>query len=297
MKRELPFDDGYIPFFANGQQPENMTDQLARIRVTSMPSTSSWVNKKEKRKIKKEKIEKKDLKTWTHYRPRYQSIKEAPWNEKALHPMAYIGFGGGDLRPFDDGTLGGQNGTRRPPTPEWPENKYVTVQEKNAAFHNALTNDNEDEDLFPNEERLNPRSVQSADMVEGDAFENYNRYDEIYEHARLKYFDKFREDEHPWLEKPGNERPIRKKPNYLWRVRSTALFYQKRVTKRIVWNAKYNRFYRNYKYGTPRLNVKDHTFPDPRRQEEPPYTINEAEGSWNLRKWTLSTTVQPINLG
>jgi hypothetical protein len=234
--------------------------------------------------------EKKKPKFWTHYRRPYEPIKVAPWNEKALAPQGTIE--GIPAYSINNGDLGSsQNGTQRYDTPEYPPNILIPLQEKYSIYFKALT-ENDEEDLFVNEERLNPLSVQSSDMVQSDNLEYYERFQEITEHERQKYYSSFNEEFIPWLQVPGKEK-YKKKPNQRFRLTTPAYFSeQRRIAKRIIWNAKYNRFYRDYK---SRLCGSNFTFLHPRRQGDPQISLNQEEYCWNLRKWTMQTTVTTPN--
>uniref|UniRef100_A0AC34GWC9 Uncharacterized protein n=1 Tax=Panagrolaimus sp. ES5 TaxID=591445 RepID=A0AC34GWC9_9BILA len=258
---------------------------------TSLGSTTSLDKYK---KIKPKKEEKQKSKFWTHYRDPYESITVAPWNEKAFIPQGFIEQCSNGYNRNDEGNDGLQNGIRRPSTPEYPITNFYSMQEMHSTFYKAII-ENEEQDLFANEEHLNPASVQSCDMVEGDNFEHFEKFQEITEHAKQKYYNSFNEEVIPWMQIPGKEK-YKKKPNQKFRLTTHAYFgEQQRIAKRIVWNAKYNRFYRDFKYRVPKLCGRGFIFNHPHLQDDE-RTLNQKEYCWNLRKWTLSTAASTPNI-
>jgi hypothetical protein len=289
IKPQIP-DPDYIPS-KNQPLPENI-ELLEKYRMKFAPmlmGSSTALDKYNKIKTEKKK------KFWTHYREPYENVITTEWNEKAFSPQGFIEQSSNGLNGNDGGYSGTQNGTRHPSTPEFPITNFYSMQEKHSTFYKALT-ENDEEDLFSNEERYNPPSIQSCDMVEGDNIENFEKFQEITEYSKQKYYNSFNEEVIPWMQKPGKEK-YRKKPNQRFRVTTSAYFgEQQRIAKRIVWNAKYNRFYRNFKYRVPKLCSRGYTFLYPRRQEDHGPSLNQAESCWNLRKWTLSTTIPTPNV-
>jgi hypothetical protein len=284
-----------IAYFPSMNASVDLKEKL-KIYPTLLDSTPSSATTTYMEKYKQN-LEKKPKpnKLWTHYRPSYEPVKIGAWNDKALNPQGYIENASKTNNKNDRKADDNDNMPRRPLTPQYPLVNLVPMQEKHSIFYKALIGGDE-EDLVPNEDHLNPPSVQSCDMIEGDNQETYERYQEIAEHSRQKYYNSFNEEVIPWMQKPGKEK-LKKKTNYRFRLTSPAYFgEQQRITKKIVWNAKYNRFYRNYKYRVPRLSLKNFTFLNPRRQNDLHQpNINQYEAVWNVRKWNLSTVISTPN--
>ena len=280
----------YYSCFNPGTMPGKMEDQLAalsKIMGVTSPSTAMASTDNAKESVdEKEDEEKSRPKIWTHYRERYKTIELAPWNDKAFKPTGSIPVGS---KAYGETSDAEKDNTQRPSTPEFPPTKRITMREKYSVFYNALTNGVDD--LFQNHERLGPPTPQSPELVEDDNLENLKRYQEIAEHERQKYYNSFRNDKQ-WLEIPGQEKP-KKNPNRQFRLTSTAYFNRQKTAQRIVWKAKYNRFYRNHKYRPPKLVLHDFTFPNPRREGDEPRQLTSSEYCWALRK---SGVINNINM-
>uniref|UniRef100_A0A914YH90 Uncharacterized protein n=1 Tax=Panagrolaimus superbus TaxID=310955 RepID=A0A914YH90_9BILA len=280
-----------IPYILsmNGQDLKEKL-QIYPTLLNSSASNSSYMERLKQNSEKKP----KSNKIWTHYREPVESVKVTEWNDKALNPQGYIETYTDSNNKTDGKPDNDDNEPRRPQTPEYPLVNLVPMQEKHSIFYKALISGDE-EDLFPNEERLNQPSVQSCNMVDGDNSEIYERFQEIAEYSKQKYYNSFQEEEFPWLQIPGKEK-LKKKPNFRFRLTSPAYFgEQQRITKKIIWNAKYNRFYRNYKYRVPKLCAQSFTFPHPRREKDHHHQLNQFEAIWNVRKWNLNTSISNPN--